>query len=61
MKVKELISVSTADLYKVLDQGMESYFNASQIHELQSLFGEREIYLLTALTSDALEIILKGA
>lgn len=61
MKVKDLISVSTADLYKVLDQGRIAYFNSSQIDQLLSLLGEREIYLLTALTSDALEIVLKEA
>lgn len=59
MKIKDLINVSTADLYKVLDHGVESYFNAEQIPELLAAFGEREIYLLSALTSDAFEIILK--
>ena len=59
MKIKDLVNVSTADLYKVLDHGMESYFTANQVHELLAMFGEREIYLLSALTSDAFEIILK--
>jgi len=59
MKIKDLVNVSTADLYKVLDHGMESYFNTNQIPEMLAAFGEREIYLLSALCSDAFEIILK--
>ena len=59
MKVKDLIAVSTADYYKIIDCGKESVFNLDRVSELLALFGEREIYVLTALTSDALEIIVK--
>lgn len=59
MTIEDLVNVSTAELYKILDHGEESYFNIKQLHELLECFREREIYLLTALTSDTLEVILK--
>ena len=59
MTVEDLVNVSTAELYKVLDHEEESYFSFNQLNELLERFREREIYLLSALTSDALEVILK--
>ena len=60
MTVNDFISVSAIGNMTVHDKRLVYFFDADHIPRCKEMFGSREIYIISALTPDHIEIILKN-
>lgn len=60
MTVNDFIHVSAVGNMTVHDKKTVHYFDIDHIPRCSELFGDREIYIISALCADHIEIILKN-
>lgn len=61
MTVKEFIAVSAISNTTIKDGRTYYYFDIDHVYDLESMFGRREIHIMSAPCADSIEIILKKA